>query len=487
MSFRNGFEGVVAAVVIAASTHAGLIEPIFTNIANHPTARIPGEDGGEFLIIPDTFEMSPGGDRWIFGVIDRDSNSVMMAGIGNVGYVVAREGQMVSNDPTETFRFFNWGVGINDDGVHGFAAKLNGHPSGSDRAVIRSADGVNTIEFIEGDLALGLGDPDDVAGDEIFGDELSSVGILNDGRITFRAGLIGNVGSDFGTALYRDSEVLVQTGISAGVPTPFYGIRHGSITSDRDGNWLATVVMASGKWNVTVNGEIPVPLGSQLDGFDSPVVRVWWGWMGPGGHWFMRGQNADEDEWMLGRDRLIARTGDPVVAGANERWAAVNGRTFSVARANSAGDFVLGGTTDAGRAIVVVNNDAIAIRGGDPVDLDRDGHADDDAFLDKPISDNVFLGRDDYVYMLGVLRNNNGDRIGSGFLRVKIDIPRPGDMNCDGVVTVSDINPFVMALTDPQGYADAFPDCDILNGDCSDDGQVTVSDVNCFVALVTGA
>ncbi len=61
-----------------------------------------------------------------------------------------------------------------------------------------------------------------------------------------------------------------------------------------------------------------------------------------------------------------------------------------------------------------------------------------------------------------------------------------GDMNCDGAVSVGDINPFVLALTNPAGYAAAFPSCNILNGDCSDDGQVTVGDINCFVALVTG-
>ncbi len=62
----------------------------------------------------------------------------------------------------------------------------------------------------------------------------------------------------------------------------------------------------------------------------------------------------------------------------------------------------------------------------------------------------------------------------------------PGDLNCDGTVSVGDINPFVLALTDPAGYADAFPDCDALNGDCSDDGQLTVGDINCFVTLITG-
>ncbi len=62
----------------------------------------------------------------------------------------------------------------------------------------------------------------------------------------------------------------------------------------------------------------------------------------------------------------------------------------------------------------------------------------------------------------------------------------PGDLNCDGVVSVGDINPFVLALTDPAAYAAQFPECDILAGDCSGDDQVTVGDINCFVDLVTG-
>ncbi len=61
----------------------------------------------------------------------------------------------------------------------------------------------------------------------------------------------------------------------------------------------------------------------------------------------------------------------------------------------------------------------------------------------------------------------------------------PGDMNCDGAVSVGDINPFVLALTNPTGYADQFPDCDPLNGDCTQDGTLTVGDINCFVELVT--
>lgn len=61
-----------------------------------------------------------------------------------------------------------------------------------------------------------------------------------------------------------------------------------------------------------------------------------------------------------------------------------------------------------------------------------------------------------------------------------------GDMNCDGVVSVGDINAFVLALTDPNGYAAQFPDCNINNADFNDDGGVTVGDINGFVDAVTG-
>lgn len=61
-----------------------------------------------------------------------------------------------------------------------------------------------------------------------------------------------------------------------------------------------------------------------------------------------------------------------------------------------------------------------------------------------------------------------------------------GDMNCDGTVSVGDIGGFVLALTDPAGYAAQFPDCDINNADINGDMNVSVGDIGLFVALLTG-
>ncbi len=66
-------------------------------------------------------------------------------------------------------------------------------------------------------------------------------------------------------------------------------------------------------------------------------------------------------------------------------------------------------------------------------------------------------------------------------------LPRsPGDLNCDGTADFGDINPFVLALSDPAGYVAMFPFCSIMNGDINGDGIVDFGDINPFVALLTG-
>jgi hypothetical protein len=61
-----------------------------------------------------------------------------------------------------------------------------------------------------------------------------------------------------------------------------------------------------------------------------------------------------------------------------------------------------------------------------------------------------------------------------------------GDLNCDGTVNFGDINPFVLALTDPVAWQTAFPDCPLSNGDINMNGTFGFDDINPFVALLTG-
>ncbi len=76
--------------------------------------------------------------------------------------------------------------------------------------------------------------------------------------------------------------------------------------------------------------------------------------------------------------------------------------------------------------------------------------------------------------------------VATGEIRGQI-VPRvPGDLNCDGQVNFADIDPFVLALSNPAGYEAAFPNCNLLNADVNNDGAVNFADIDPFVALLGG-
>lgn len=76
-----------------------------------------------------------------------------------------------------------------------------------------------------------------------------------------------------------------------------------------------------------------------------------------------------------------------------------------------------------------------------------------------------------------------GSNVAAHFVQIRADGVY-GDMNCDGYGNLSDIGPFVLALTNPAAYAAQFPGCNIANGDINGDGIVSVSDIGPFVNLL---
>jgi hypothetical protein len=63
--------------------------------------------------------------------------------------------------------------------------------------------------------------------------------------------------------------------------------------------------------------------------------------------------------------------------------------------------------------------------------------------------------------------------------------PCPGDLDCNGLINFDDVNPFVMALSDPGAYVTAHPDCDVMNAVANNDGHLDFDDINAFVALLS--
>lgn len=62
----------------------------------------------------------------------------------------------------------------------------------------------------------------------------------------------------------------------------------------------------------------------------------------------------------------------------------------------------------------------------------------------------------------------------------------PGDFNADGVINTQDINPFVLALTNPAGYAATYPHVDPLLVDPNQDGTINTEDINPWIQYLTG-
>jgi hypothetical protein len=60
-----------------------------------------------------------------------------------------------------------------------------------------------------------------------------------------------------------------------------------------------------------------------------------------------------------------------------------------------------------------------------------------------------------------------------------------GDLDCDGTVDFDDIDPFILALSDPATYQIVYPNCNIMNGDLNCDNRVDFDDINPFVALLS--
>ncbi|MGD8451313.1 MAG: S8 family serine peptidase [Phycisphaerae bacterium] len=60
---------------------------------------------------------------------------------------------------------------------------------------------------------------------------------------------------------------------------------------------------------------------------------------------------------------------------------------------------------------------------------------------------------------------------------------QPGDANCDGAVDNFDISAFILAVTNPEGYAGQY-DC-LVNCDINGDGDVNNFDISPFITLLT--
>jgi len=65
--------------------------------------------------------------------------------------------------------------------------------------------------------------------------------------------------------------------------------------------------------------------------------------------------------------------------------------------------------------------------------------------------------------------------------RIDVLSSYPGDMNCDGVINLADIEPYALALVDQAAYQAAYPKCNIVRADMNGDATGDGADLQVFV------
>jgi hypothetical protein len=61
-----------------------------------------------------------------------------------------------------------------------------------------------------------------------------------------------------------------------------------------------------------------------------------------------------------------------------------------------------------------------------------------------------------------------------------------GDTNCDGTLTFADIEPFALALVNPDAYTAQFPGCTLFRADLNGDGLENGADIALFISYLVG-
>jgi glucose/arabinose dehydrogenase/plastocyanin len=298
------------------------------------------------------------------------------------------------------------------------------------------------------------------------------------------------------------------------LPSPRYG--HGCIGNGQNNNViLGKLIRIDPHGTNSANGQYGIPADNPFVGVAGLDENYSLGWRNP---WRFSFDSATGDLHCpdVGQN-AIEEINPPVVAGGNYGWRAKEGNFYFVFNGDQAG-YVTDRPLDVPSGLIhpvaeYDHGDGLAVVGGFVYRGSQYPHlvgkyvcgdfartfANDGRlfYLDTgnvlkefKLQGQTALG----LSLLGfgqdasgeiyVLANGTGTPFGTTGVVLRM-LSGIGDLNCDGAIDFDDINPFVLALSDPAGYAAAYPDCDFMNGDCNNDDIVDFDDINTFVALLS--
>ncbi|MBK8913055.1 MAG: hypothetical protein IPM64_00395 [Phycisphaerales bacterium] len=510
---RDAIGFFVALTAVSAASAALPYKVIVSEIPGHPSSVAPGATDllgnpmfTEFKALED-LAVAPDGKKWLLKArtnAGSDLETYLVLGENLTYGYFAHEGRPVlGGAPGELYDFFDAKNSFNDHGHLAYGVRARGGVASVFEKIIVWDGTTHTIVVQMGDLCIGtLDEPPAVSGDERFGNSLNGIHLLNDGRVGFVAITIDNCSSFRRPAVFYNHTKFLQsrTDSIAGVPWDSFD-SDGFFTTPDGAHWYAEGddegATATDKILV-VDGAVVLREGSPIPGGATTMTDVFNVEMISDGTWFARGDDPADNDFAVRSGTTLARTGDEICPGAGENWSAV----IAGFTGNVKGDFVIAGqSTHADTSadyVIVLNNDRVVVREGDPVDLDGNGAFDDNVFIGRGNAalaafnpDDMYLTNQRVLYFIASLRDGAGNDLGSipafgsgGNALIRVRLNELGDMNCDGLVNNFDIDPFVMALIDPSLYQATFPDCNRNLGDVNEDGLFNNFDIDPFVEAI---
>lgn len=455
---------LIAGLAVGSSAHAQ-ITAVFSNIQGAPSAQVPGipnlifTPGTNFSDVFRRPYNSADGTYW--AITARASSAaggsfriVIIGGGTPTPVVIARQGADTPFDAQRIWSEFDEQVTINENGRVAFAATASGAASNNAVIALYHLNQFLSLPFREGLPVPGISGA-------TYGPTLDSAAISESNTVACRA-LITGGGSDStnNQILSIPSAVIARTGVTSPIgtsvkwenftPRSFYYRSNGAYLVSGDLEGATNIDDILGFANL-----ITVREGSVINGLTTPVAQrgIHGTSFGQDPSYIVRGQNTlRSEDWVVRNGALVARAAFTITPNnpVTEKFVSVGATpTFFAVNTNGAGDYLVGGFTTETNSnrdeVLVWNGDRVAMREGDPIDIDGDGHP-DNFFIGGFRSDACIVksGRAGVVYAVVEVRDSRGNLIGYAYVCTPI-IPSSctADFNGDGFVDGFDYDDFV--------------------------------------------
>ena len=386
---------------------------IFTNVVTSPLSDVPGVPGAKFTSF-DRPGISPNGLNYIIAA-DTDLPTIEDDVLLVNGAVVLRENDSPSYvDALDTINNFDMGVSINDAGQFAFGHTTDDAFTENDYIVRGDSLGAFALIAREGFQVVGA--PLGFIAGAVSGSSITASGEVwyeVDGVQNTPLGTTDNNLTMAGTTILAQNGVTIPTGQAGGLMDAWQNFDSEDAIVSADGTQYILQGDTIGDIGeddlVVVNGAVVIQEGHPLPGGPADLVDgsgIFNVFMHPSGSWMADGDfDVTNADWAVMNGTVIAMEGEPLHQGAIENWGT---GSFTVITCNGVGDFVVGGGTDIGDfsrdQAIVINNDRVLLREGDPLDLDGNGLFDDDLFFAGFGADDFRLTDNGILFFTATLR-----------------------------------------------------------------------------------